>query len=179
MMRKILLNSALIILCSAGFAQTPASPGTKDNPTIPAAISIPDSTVDIDNPHPMGNGDLRFFVKGIRSDDGNLRIALYNTKGTYMGESPFRTAIIPVDASEEIGMFKDIPYGSYAVAIIHDENSNGELDKNTLGVPKEGYGFSNDAMGQYGPPEWMQSSFAFQDKESLKLITLDYGVPKR
>ncbi|MEI6767105.1 MAG: DUF2141 domain-containing protein [Bacteroidota bacterium] len=178
-MKKVLLVSAFIIFCGGVFAQTPASPGTKDNPVIPAPVSIPDSTINIDNPHPAGTGDLRVFVKGIRSDNGNLRIALYNTKGTYMGDTPFRTAIIPVDASEEIATFKDIPYGSYAVAIIHDENSNGELDKNTLGVPKEGYGFSNDAMGQYGPPEWMQSSFTFQDKESLKLITLDYGVPKR
>jgi uncharacterized protein (DUF2141 family) len=46
--------------------------------------------------------------------------------------------------------FGDIPPGTYAIAVIHDENSHGKLDTNRLGVPTEGYGFSGDAGALLG-----------------------------
>ena len=43
-----------------------------------------------------------------------------------------------------ICQFNDIPPGTYAIAVFHDENANGKLDKNFLGIPCEGYGASNN-----------------------------------
>lgn len=50
--------------------------------------------------------------------------------------------------------------GTYAIKAFHDVNSNGALDTNWLGVPNEPYGFSNDAMGSFGPPSFAEASFA-------------------
>jgi uncharacterized protein (DUF2141 family) len=55
--------------------------------------------------------------------------------------------------------FEDIPPGTYALVVIHDENSNGKLDTNWLGVPREDYGFSNDAKGLLGGPSFSAASF--------------------
>ncbi len=123
-------------------------------------------------------GTLKVLVKGFKNTDGQLMIALYNTEGTYMGEKTFRSSYSEIDAGEELITFDNLPYGNYALAVIHDENNDGKLDKNDFGIPKEGYGFSNDAMGKYGPPTWMQASFVLNEKELTKLINLQYGIPE-
>lgn len=48
-------------------------------------------------------------------------------------------------------IFKDLKNMSYAIQYFHDENANNILDKNFIGIPKEGCGFSNDAFGKFGP----------------------------
>ena len=55
--------------------------------------------------------------------------------------------------------FPDIAPGTYAVKVFHDVNDNALMDVNWVGIPKEPYGFSNDAMGTFGPPGFEQASF--------------------
>ena len=70
--------------------------------------------------------------------------------------------------------FEDIPPGTYALAVVHDENMNGKLDTGLLGVPLEGYGFSNDAKAWFGAPPFSAASFPY-DGHNLELtITLHY-----
>jgi len=61
--------------------------------------------------------------------------------------------------------FEDIVPGTYAFAVIHDENMNGKLDTNSLGVPKEGYGFSNDAKTSLGAPSFSAASLLSDGKK--------------
>ena len=58
--------------------------------------------------------------------------------------------------------------GKYAIRFIHDENSNGEMDTNWLGLPKEGYGFSNDAYGFFGPKDFEE--WLFDLNESMEIV---------
>jgi uncharacterized protein (DUF2141 family) len=58
--------------------------------------------------------------------------------------------------------FLDIPAGTYTLVIVHDENMSSKLDTNWLGIPTEGYGFSNDAKVMLGPP-----SFSYMNTEDL------------
>jgi uncharacterized protein (DUF2141 family) len=51
--------------------------------------------------------------------------------------------------------------GTYAIAVYHDENSNGKLDSNFIGIPREGVGFSNNAKGHMGPPKFDAAAFRF------------------
>ncbi len=55
--------------------------------------------------------------------------------------------------------FKNVPNGSYAISLFHDENSNGAHDKNSLGIPNEGYGFSNNPKARFGPPNLKERLF--------------------
>jgi uncharacterized protein (DUF2141 family) len=55
------------------------------------------------------------------------------------------------------------------VAVVHDENSNGKLDKNFVGVPSEGYGVSNNKTYALSAPKWDESIFALVPSESKTL----------
>ncbi len=61
-----------------------------------------------------------------------------------------------------------------ALAVVHDENMNGKLDTNLLGIPKEGYGFSNDAKASLGAPTFSAASFPYEGKNLELKISLDY-----
>ena len=64
----------------------------------------------------------------------------------------------------------DVPFGSYVVSGFQDFDGNGVISGNFLGIPKEPFGFSNDAKGKFGPPKWQDAVFVFN--KSNQKITL-------
>lgn len=70
--------------------------------------------------------------------------------------------------------FLDIPPGTYAIAVIHDKNMNGELDTNLLGIPTEGYGFSKTTIDEFGEPAFSAASFSYEGQNMEVTIGLDY-----
>ena len=62
------------------------------------------------------------------------------------------SASAPAQAGETTVLVRGVPPGTWAVVAYQDENTNGELDTNLLGIPKEPYGFSRDARSKFGPP---------------------------
>ena len=70
--------------------------------------------------------------------------------------------------------FSDIKPGKYAIAVIHDENHNGELDKNFFGIPKEGYGFSSDAKVTMSAPSFSDAEFHYDGGDLQMTIYLNY-----
>ena len=63
----------------------------------------------------------------------------------------------------------ELPKGTYAIGIFVDANYNKKMDRNFFGVPKEQYGFSNDAKGSFGPPSFKDASFNVDGKLKLKI----------
>ncbi|MEI6851609.1 MAG: DUF2141 domain-containing protein [Bacteroidota bacterium] len=122
-------------------------------------------------------GTLLVLVRGFKSTEGSLRVALFNKGETFPDSDAYKTSITEISANEELIKFENLPYGDYAVAVIHDINNDAKLDKNILGIPTEGYGFSNNAMGKYGPPTFLQSSFVFAGRDEARVIDLEYGIP--
>ena len=70
--------------------------------------------------------------------------------------------------------FEDISPGTYAIAVIHDENMNGKLETHWLGMPAEGYGFSRDAKGLVGAPSFSAASFVYDGRNMHLTISLHY-----
>jgi uncharacterized protein (DUF2141 family) len=104
--------------------------------------------------------DLTVVVKNVKPDSGPVIVALYDKPAGF----PVPEKRLAVQRAEAKGAtvlltFKDAGTGKYALAAYQDENRNGKLDKNFLGVPSEGYGFSNDAQGTMGPPSFEAASF--------------------
>lgn len=62
-----------------------------------------------------------------------------------------------------------LPEGTYAIGIFVDANYNNEMDRNFFGVPKEQYGFSNDAKGNFGPPSFKDASFTVSSDITLAI----------
>jgi len=70
--------------------------------------------------------------------------------------------------------FESIPPENYAIAVIHDQNMNGKLDANFLGVPTEGYGFSKNAKGKLSVPSFSAASFPYNGRNLNLTIRLHY-----
>jgi len=99
-------------------------------------------------------------IDGLGKVEGELRIAMFDSKETYAKE-PVYAVVLPVDSTSLEWQLDELPFGEYAIAVYHDKNANGKLDTNFLGIPKERYGFSNNARGRFGPASWNDSFFVF------------------
>lgn len=103
-------------------------------------------------------GTLTVEIVGLDSDDGTVQIAL-NDETNYEGEGNVRAASLPIDDGTAHWTVPDVSPGTYVVRLYHDANGNGELDTNMFGVPQEAFGFSNDARGRFGPPDFDEAAF--------------------
>ena len=102
--------------------------------------------------------EFRLYIEGIKELKGEIRIAVFDTKEKYT-KDPVHAVILPADSSTIIWKQEMLPQGEYAIAVYHDKNKNGKIDTNLLGIPKEDYGFSNNARGRFGPASWEDSKF--------------------
>lgn len=95
-------------------------------------------------------------VTGIRNTQGNVLVALRSGPGTVVQG---KTAEIDAKTMTAETTFTDIPEGTYDVAVIHDENRNGTLDFEPIGMPAEGYAHSNNPAKRPGEPSFDETKF--------------------
>ena len=88
---------------------------------------------------------LTLKASDVQKDGGYLLITVEATADGWNGkQKEAARARIKAKRGETTHRFEDLPPGQYAVQVIHDENDNGKFDSNFLGIPSEGYGFSNN-----------------------------------
>ena len=119
-------------------------------------------------------GEIYLRVIGIENDEGTIAVALANSRQDYESDdSVFRVANIKIKNQLAEHTFENIPYGEYAIKVYHDEDDDGEIDLSFFGVPTEDYGFSNNASGTFGPPDYDEAKFIL-NKPLLKIeINID------
>ena len=120
-------------------------------------------------------GNLVVNISGFPSSEGYAMVALSNSKESYKvgeGAAIASTKTRVVDQKAQV-VFTHLAYGWYGISIYHDENNNGTMDKNALGVPKEAYGFSNNARGFFGKPDYEDVKFELNSPEKEIVIKLD------
>ncbi len=103
--------------------------------------------------------DLIVKVKDVHGNKGNVLIAVYDKDNFLHEEQTKLKQRTKATGGDMTFVFHNVPTGTYAVSSFHDENGNNKLDRNSLGVPSEGYGFSNDAQGTAGPPTFSLAQF--------------------
>ena len=114
-------------------------------------------------------GSLTLVVPGLASNEGKIIIALFDSAEGFEKDGAFvRSAFVEPENRGAVWTFGDLPFGEYAVRLFHDENGNEKLDTNWVGIPKERYGFSNDARGKFGPPGYEAAKFRF-DSDGMTL----------
>ncbi|MBO6525165.1 MAG: DUF2141 domain-containing protein [Balneolaceae bacterium] len=111
-------------------------------------------------------------VHGFDKVEGEIRIAMFDSKEEYTKEPVF-AVVLPVEGKEVEWKVPDLPFGEYAIAVYHDKNKNGKLDTNFLGIPKEDYGFSNNARGKFGPASWEDAKFSISEQSFTHLIIIE------
>lgn len=92
--------------------------------------------------------DLKVKISDVRVHTGTLSALLVNSDAAWNGKAePVTGRIAKADTTGEVSLiFKDLAPGKYAIRVMHDENDNGKLDTNAVGMPTEGYGFSNNPV---------------------------------
>jgi uncharacterized protein (DUF2141 family) len=111
---------------------------------------------------PINTGTLQIEVGNIRDTRGAIRVGIYNKASEFPDEkNVFLNRIVDPKKGVLTLEIPDLPSGEYAIAVYHDLNGNGRLDKNMLGVPTEPYGFSGSARGKWSAPRFGEAAFSF------------------
>ena len=78
----------------------------------------------------------------------------------------------PAQAGDTVVTIQNVPKGTWAVLAYQDENQNDKLDRNLIGIPSENYGFSRDARGKFGPPDFSDAAIDVRDEAMAVTIKL-------
>ena len=116
---------------------------------------------------------IEIKVTDIKSQKGLIRIGLFTNEKDYLKNTAIGKVVKP-DGSEIIVVFENLEPGDYALSVVHDENENGKLDSNALGIPKEGFAFGNNAMGKFGPPTFEKAKMKVEGQNVTWLISMKY-----
>jgi uncharacterized protein (DUF2141 family) len=108
---------------------------------------------------PASSVDVVEFKTTTRSGNGVVRCGLFERKGWL--KKPVRSAVAKLNGRDALCSFARVPKGEYGISAFHDENSNGKLDTNLLGMPIEDYCASRNARGTFGPPSFDDAKFKY------------------
>jgi uncharacterized protein (DUF2141 family) len=118
---------------------------------------------------------LEIHVTGFRNQKGNAGAAIFASPNGWP-EDNSRSLLggpFPIQGNQATGIFH-LPAGRYAIAAIHDENSNAKLDKNIFGIPKEGFGFANNPKVRFRAPSFDAASTEVACPDTKVDISLTY-----
>ena len=115
------------------------------------------------------NIKLEVNISGFDSNDGKVKIGLYNSEGTFL-QTTFKNGMSGIENKKATITFTDLPKGDYAISLYHDENDNGILDRNMFGIPSEDYASSNNAKGVMGPPKYADAKFTITANSKINII---------
>lgn len=114
------------------------------------------------------NSQLTVVIDGIKEPNGEIILAIFDNESDFL-EKEYTSKTIKVNKNgKATAIFDNLPKGSYSLSVIHDKNQNGKLDKNFIGLPTEGFGFSNNKMGKFGPPSFKDCEIELtQDRQEI------------
>jgi uncharacterized protein (DUF2141 family) len=121
-------------------------------PLLLAAASAQAATVDV-------------HVTNVAGGKGSLKVAVCDRE-RFLKQCAY-TASMPAREGENVIAVPGVPKGTWAVLVYQDENGNGELDRNLIGIPKENYGFSRDAASRFGPPGFDEAAIQVGDEATV------------
>lgn len=141
---------AIAALCTSAFAQEGSEPA--------------------ETPEKAGF-TIKVTVTNIRSDKGHVLLGLYNNGEGFpsKSEKAFARTSVTIKDGVATAEFKDVPAGTWAVGVMHDENDNFKIDRIAGGIPKEGFGASNDAKAIFGPPKFKAAKFELTADKSISI----------
>jgi len=116
---------------------------------------------------------LTIDVIGAISNQGQVILSVFDSEQSHL-KIPKLTQTAPVTAGGQTQfVIPDLDLGIYSISVIHDENENGALDTNFLGIPSELVGSSNNVKSLFGPPSFKESAFELSVSEKITIKLID------
>ncbi|MCE2998185.1 MAG: DUF2141 domain-containing protein [Cyclobacteriaceae bacterium] len=111
---------------------------------------------------------LTIQVTNVKDAEGHVRIAIYNSDKDFMKKWFMVKSAKAAKGTVEV-VIDNLPAGTYGISVMHDANSNEKMDSNMIGMPKEGFGFSNNAKGTFGPPSYEKTKIDFSTSKQISI----------
>jgi uncharacterized protein (DUF2141 family) len=123
---------------------------------------------------PVNSSQLTIRINNIQQQKGTISIIIFNSKDGWPNE--YKKAVyakgIPANSKELSQTVKNLPYGTYAIAVLHDINDNKVADKSMFGIPQEPFGFSNYPKITYGVPDFEDVAFEVKSLQQEIVIKM-------
>ena len=116
----------------------------------------------------VSSATLTVVISDVRSDIGVLNIGIYDNKNDWLGSSTVQKRSLTVLEHNVGGVVTtsfEVEPGEYAISVHHDDNDNGKMDTNFIGIPKEPTGLSNGAVPKFGPPKYKDAAFRVTNED--------------
>ena len=121
-------------------------------------------------------GTVKLELSGLQDVSGNIYIAVYDSDDSWLGDDTVLARKVTItDALEgELVLVElQLAPGDYAFSIFYDRNSNGELDTNFIGIPKEPVALSNNARAKFGPPKYKDAVFTVGGEPIIQQVSIE------
>jgi uncharacterized protein (DUF2141 family) len=124
---------------------------------------------------PKNTYTITVKITNFKSSKGKCNVTLFNTANGFpaKAEQAFQNKTTTIIDNAVVLKFENIPNGTYAIAVMHDENDNKKMDTNFLGIPKEGYGISNNKYPIMSAPFFDDAKFVVSDDKYI-IIKMKY-----
>lgn len=124
---------------------------------------------------PQNTGTITVNIKGLRNNKGQFMISLSRGSEGWPNENYYKQLFIEEFTSPDFTLeFSNIPYGNYAIGVLHDEDKNSKMTSNFIGMPKEGFGFSRDYQVSLRAPKYEESNFDFNQRNLSLEVNMQY-----
>ncbi|MFP4458437.1 MAG: DUF2141 domain-containing protein [Candidatus Zixiibacteriota bacterium] len=123
------------------------------------------------------SGEIIIKVENIKEEKGKIYCSIHDKAKGFPrdAESQMEGEIVEVNDVDSVYVsFEKIPYGKYAISLFHDSNDNGKMDYNLFGIPKEGYGMSNNPEIKMSVPSFEECSFELETRKHQITVRLNH-----
>lgn len=107
-------------------------------------------------------------ISTVRNSSGKVYVALYDANNWLKPGRFVALRLVPARPGTVVAHFSSVRPGQYSVAVFHDENNNGTVDRNFLGLPSEGFGFSRRTP--FRVPSFKETSFELHRSGSMPVL---------
>ena len=126
---------------------------------------------------PAFAADLTVTVTGVRNADGLVQVCLFARPAAFPDCAADPSVVrrrVPAMAGQVRAQFDNLPPGTYAVSVFHDEKRTGKIETNFLGIPRSGLGASNDPQPRFGAPTFQAAAFIVPDRPAAITLRMQY-----
>ena len=120
-------------------------------------------------------GILMVEISGLQNASGNVYIAVYDSDSSWLSDDTVlnhQVAIADALDGDLVRVELLLPLGDYALSVFYDQDGDGELKTNFIGMPKEPIGLSNNVVAKFGPPDYADAVFSLGAEPIIQSITI-------
>ena len=119
------------------------------------------------------NPQLTIEIRNIEVIEGNIRIGIFNTSEKFLKQGfTFKNYLVAASDTIVSIVIDDLPEGEYAFLLYHDKNSDGKMNQNFIGIPKEPYGFSNNIKPKFSAPSYKDCMILLDEDKTIRVKLL-------